>query len=523
LQAVNGAQSLIRTLVGAGVDVCFTNPGTSEMHFVAALDSVPRMRAVLGLFEGVVTGAADGYARMAGRPAGALLHLGPGLGNGLANLHNARKGHVPVVAIVGDHATNHRGLGAPLESDIETVARNVSAWVRTSATAARVGADAADAVAAAAGAPGQVATLILPADVSWNAGGRVAAAVTPAGPATVPAEVIAEVAAAVRSGDPALLLLGGPVLADPAALAAAQAICAATGARMLAETFPTRLARGAGITPVERLGYFAEQATAQLDGVGHLLLVGAAPPVTFFAHPGRPNELAPEGCQVHPVAGPADDGAAALDALAAALSADAATDAAPPAVRRPTRPTGALDAAAIARAIGALLPEGAIVSDEAITSGAPLPDATAGAPPHDWLTLTGGAIGQGLPVATGAAIACPDRKVLALQADGSAMYTLQALWTQAREGLDVTTIIYNNASYEILKVELDRVGATGAGERALDLYDIGRPRLDFVALARGMGVPGTRAETAEQFTAQLERALAEPGPVVIDAAVPQLG
>jgi len=516
---VNGAQSLIHTLVGAGVDVCFANPGTSEMHFVAALDSVPRMRCVLGLFEGVVTGAADGFARMAGRPAGALLHLGPGLGNGLANLHNARKGHVPVVTIVGDHATYHRGLGAPLESDIETVARNVSAWVRTSATAGRVGADAADAVAAAAGAPGQVATLILPADVSWTDGGRVAAAVTPAGRATVPGEAIAEVAAAVRSDAPALLLLGGPLLADPAALGAAQRICAATGARMLAEVFPTRLARGAGVVPVERLGYFAEQAGAQLDGVAHLVLAGAAPPVAFFAHPGRPNELTPPGCRTHVLAGPADDGAGALDALATALRAPATTV---PARPRPQRPRGALDAAAIARAVGAVLPEGAIVSEEAITSAVHLPDATAGGPPHDWLTLTGGAIGQGLPVATGAAIACPDRRVLALQADGSAMYTLQALWTQAREGLDVTTVIYNNASYEILKVELDRVGVSEAGDRARALYDLGRPRLDFVALARGMGVPATRAETAEQFTRHLERALAEPGPTLIDAVVPQV-
>jgi acetolactate synthase-1/2/3 large subunit len=517
---MNGAQSLIRSLVAAGVDVCFTNPGTSEMHFVAALDSVPRMRAVLGLFEGVVTGAADGFARMSGRPAAALLHLGPGLGNGLANLHNARRAGTPVVVIVGDHARYHRGLEAPLESDITTIARNVSTWIRTSAAPEHVGRDAADAVAAAIGAPGRIATLILPADVSWGDGGQVAAPVIPPGRATVGDDVIAGVADVLRSAAPAMLLLGGAVLADAGALDAAARVCAATGARMLGEVFPTRLVRGAGVAPLERLAYFTEVATRQLEGISHLVLVDASAPVAFFAHPGRPSRLTPEGCEVHALAGPADDGAQALRDLADALGAVRRAPALAAAATA-DRPSGALDAAAVARTIGALLPEGAIVSDEAITSGVPLPAATIAAPRHDWLTITGGAIGQGLPVATGAAIACPERKVIALQADGSAMYTLQALWTQAREGLDVTTVVYNNASYDILEIELQRVGADHAGPRARALYDIGRPRLDFTALARGMGVPATRAETADQFARQFEQALAAPGPALIDAIVPR--
>ena len=516
---MNGAQALIRTLVESGVDVCFANPGTSEMHVVAALDAVGDMRAVLGLFEGAVTGAADGYARMAGRPAAALLHLGPGLGNGLANLHNARRGGVPVVAIVGDHATWHRGRGAPLESDIATIARNVSRWIRSVGTPKDLGADAAAAAAAALGPPGQVVTLIVPADVSWSDGGVVAPAVAPTPRLGVPDDRIEEVAAVLRTAGPALLLVGGTVPADPAALDAAGRVAAAAGARVLSEVFPTRLARGAGVAPLERLAYFPEDAMAQLDGLAHLVLVEVDPPVGFFAYPDHDGLLVPDGCQIHTLAGPTDDGTAALAALADALDAPAAVrvDAA-----RPARPTGALDARAVAAAVGALLPEGAIVSDEALTAAAPLPAATRGAPPHDWLSITGGAIGQGLPVATGAAVACPDRRVLALQADGSAMYTLQALWTQAREGLDVTTVIYDNGAYEILAIEMARVGAEGAGPRARELLDLTGPRLDFVALAAGLGVPATRAETADELTRQLDAALATPGPTLIDAVIPRL-
>jgi len=515
---MNGAQALIRTLVGSDVDVCFTNPGTSEMHFVAALDSVPEMRGILGLFEGVVTGAADGYARMADKPAATLLHLGPGLGNGLANLHNARRARTPVVNIVGDHATYHKQHDAPLESDIESVARNVSGWIREPATTGEVAPAAADAVAAAIGPPGLVATLLLPADVSWLDGAE------PTGPRTVtPRAIVTDdavdgAAKVLVSGEPCVLLLGGSAM-RAGGLEAASRVANATGAKLLGETFPARLERGAGLPPIERLGYLAEFMVAQLAGARHLVLVDAKAPVSFFAYPEKPSYLVPNGCAVHVLASPADDAVGALERLADVVGAGAEAATHQPA-ERPDRPTGELTGEAVAAAVGALLPEGAIVSDEANTQGLWAAPATAGAPPHDWLTLTGGAIGQGLPVATGAAVACPDRKVLCLEADGSAMYTLQSLWTQVREGLDVTTVIFSNRSYAILNLELSRVGAEPPGPKARSMLDLSNPDLDFVALAQGMGVPAARATTAEEFTTTLERAIAEDGPQLVEAVLP---
>jgi acetolactate synthase-1/2/3 large subunit len=516
---VNGAHAAARTLLDSGVEVCFANPGTSELHFVAALDDEPALRAVPCLFEGVATGAADGYGRMTGRPAATLLHLGPGLGNGLANLHNARRAATPVVNLVGDHATFHKKYDAPLESDVDALARTVSGWVRRCDDAATVGGDVAEAVAAATSAPGQVATVLLPADVSWSDGARPAPPVAARPPAAVPEQTIAAVAEALRSGEPAALLLGTTATREPA-LRAASRIAAATGARLLCETFPARLERGAGLPAVERLGYLAEGAMAQLDGVRHLVLAGARAPVSFFAHPDLPGLLAPEGCRTHTLATTADDTAAALGRLADTVAADT-----PPVLQaagRPAVPTGALTAETAAAAVGALLPEGAIVVDEANTSGLWLPGATAGGPRHDWLTLTGGAIGQGLPLAAGAALACPDRPVLCLEADGSALYTLSALWTHAREGLDITTVIFANGAYAILTMESRRLGIPADGPARRDLLDLTRPGLDFVALARGMGVPASRATTAEDFTAQLHKALAEPGPHLVEAVVPAL-
>jgi acetolactate synthase-1/2/3 large subunit len=517
---VNGAEALIRTLVDSGVDTCFMNPGTSEMHFVAALDAVPEMRGVLGLFEGVATGGADGYARMKDHPAAVLLHLGPGLGNGLANLHNARKGSVPIVNVVGDHATYHKQYDAQLESDIETVARNVSpGWVRRSASTAGLAADAAEAVAAALGPPGQVATLILPADISWSDGGSPAGPAAIAPPRSVDPGVVETVAKALRSDGPAALLLGGTGLRERG-LRAANRIAAATGAQLLAETFPTRVERGAGLPEPTRLAYLAEFASMQLAPLRRLVLVGAKAPVSFFAYPGRDSYLVPEDCELIELATVEHDVGEVLEQLADAL--DAPDAPVPSGGPRPERPIGALTADAIAAALGALLPEGAIVSDEAQTSGLSNPGATVEAPPHSWLCLTGGAIGQGLPVATGAAVAAPGRRVVALEADGSALYTMQSLWTQAREGLDVTTIIYNNRSYSILNMELNRVGVDQPGPKALSMLDLHRPDIDFVSLSKGLGVPATRAETAEELTSQLEASLATPGPSLIEAMVPPI-
>ena len=516
----NGAQALMQTLVDAGVEVCFTNPGTSEMHFVAALDSQPRMRAVLCLFEGVATGAADGYARMAGKPAATLLHLGCGLGNGLANLHNARKGKVPVLNIVGDHATDHVQYDAQLQSDIETVARNVSpGFVRTSKRTADLCRDAVDAIIAAKGPPGQVATLILPADVSWGEGGVPEPAPRIERPVATDDARVQATADAIRSGGRTALLLGGAALREDALQIAAR-IAAHSGVKLFAETFPTRMERGVGLPAVERIAYLAEMASLQLRNFDRLVLADAKAPVSFFAYPGKKSYLAPEGCAVLNLAAPEQDAVASLKKLAMMLGADNALPATAPAAR-PEAPRGkGLTAEKVCKAVGHLLPENAILVDEAITSGLMLSKYTAGAPRHDLLTLTGGAIGQGLPNAVGAAIACPDRPVLALIGDGTSMYTIQALWTMARENLNVTAVIFNNASYSVLNVELERVGAEEAGPKAKAQLDLRGPTLNFTKISEGMGVPAVRVSEPEAFTRELEKALRTPGPHLIEAVVP---
>ena len=514
----NGAQALIRTLVDAGVTTCFTNPGTSEIQFVAELDAVPEMRAVLTLFEGVASGAADGYARMSDAPGATLLHLGPGLGNGLANLHNARRAKVPVLNIVGDQATYHVKYDAPLQSDIETLARNVSGWLRTSKRSEELCCDAVEAITAATGPPGQVATLIVPADVAWRDGAQVAALPEPATSPAAAGEAIEAIADAIRSDRRTGILLGGRALRERGLLAAAR-IAAATGTKLLAEMFPARLERGAGLPAVERLLYWPELASSQLEGLEQLILVDTSSPVTFFAYPGKRSLLVPDGCQVYELAAATSDVLKSLEELVEALDAAHAQ----PALQQPSmppRPTGALNAAAVCQAVGATLPEGAIVSDEAITSGFALPPCTAGGPRHDWLTLTGGAIGQGLPAAVGAAIACPDRPVIALQADGSGLYTIQSLWTMAREQLDVTVVLFNNRSYSILDAELLRAGVHDAGAHAKAQLGLRDPDLDFVALATGLGVAARCVDAGEMLTAALEEALAEPGPHLIEVVIP---
>ncbi len=518
---MNGAESLIKTLVDGGVEVCFTNPGTSEMHFVAALDEVDGMRCVLCLFEGVVTGAAHGYAVMARKPASTLLHLGPGLGNALANAHNAKKGHVPMVNIVGDHATYHLKYDAPLTSDIEGIAGPVSHWVYSSSAAGEIAQDAATAIQQAG--HGQVATLILPADISWgdNPGGAAAATEVPA-LTVITRDRVQRARSLLGNGKPTVILVGGREVTAAQGEQLSR-IAQSSGARVLTETFPSRVRRGAGTAAIERLPYLAELAIEELKGTEQLILIGADAPVSFFAYPNVPSVLSPDGCDVLPLAGPDDDIDEALDALVDALGAGAQA----PALRPqdiPPAPTGALDANTAAQALAHHMPEDAIVVDEGITSGLACFPATATTRPHDWLNLTGGSIGWGLPAATGAAIAQPGRKVICLEGDGSAMYTIQSLWTMAREQLDVTVILFNNRKYSVLEIEFARTGARGGkpGPKAASSLAIGSPDMDFQAMASGMGVHATVATTAEEFSEQLGEAMAQQGLWLIDARIPPL-
>jgi acetolactate synthase-1/2/3 large subunit len=514
---MNGAQSLLQTLVNGGVEVCFTNPGTSEMHFIAALDRVHGMRAVLGLFEGVCTGAADGYARMAGKPAATLLHLGPGLGNGFANLHNARRANTPLVNIVGDHATYHLQHDPPLATDIEAIVRGFSGWVRRSRSAADVPADAADALVAAMAPPGGVATLILPADCVWGESRAPAPAPSVPRPAPVNPERIREVADVLRQGEPTVILLAGALCTEEG-LRLAGRIARATGVRLVGNRVNSRTWCGAGRVVVERLPYPIEPSLAMLRGTAHLVLVGSPTPVPFFAWPGKPNWIVPEDCRIHVLAAPTEDGLGALRSLAEDVRAAGDVSACYP-DQRPPLPTGAITPEKVWRALAALMPENAVVSDEGVTSSRDAETWTVGAPPHDWLNVTGGSIGQGLPVATGAALACPGRKVFAMESDGAGMYTLQALWTQARERLDVVTVIFANRAYKILRGELAQMGIAEPGPKAAAVLDLENPTLNWVKLAEGLGVPGSRAGSCEEFSDQLRDAVRHPGPRLIEVTV----
>lgn len=512
---MNGAESLVRTLIESGVDTCFTNPGTSEMHFVAALDQVPGMRSVLGLFEGVVTGAADGYARMANKPAATLLHCGPGLGNGIANLHNAQKAGSPVVNIVGDHATWHVAYNAPLTADVEGLAKPVSAWVKTSKSSKDVATDGAAAVAASMQYPGCIASLILPGDTAWEE----ATAAAPAQPTpAIPAldnSAVTNAAARLKNGKRTAILMGARTLREQPLKTAAR-IAAATGATLIAPTANARMTRGAGIVTIESVPYPVDQALEFLADYEQIITVCAQEPVAFFAYPNKPSSLMPVGCELIELAARDQDGVDALQKLASELGAESDVE-----ITRhdlPPLPLGERLTPEVINAIAAhRMPEQAIVIDEAVTAGRSLQELTAGAAVHDLLQIVGGSIGIGPPLAVGAAIACPDRKVLALQADGSAMYTLQALWTQAREQLDITTVIYANRAYAILQHELKNVGAK-TGKVAQDMMRLDMPELDFVSLAKGMGVEGERVTTADEFDRALQKGLATDGPYLIEAS-----
>ncbi len=536
--ALNGAESLVATLAASGVGLCFANPGTSEMHFVAALDRVPGVRCVLALFEGVATGAADGYYRMAGKPAATLLHLGPGLGNGLANLHNARKARSGIVNIVGDHARGHARFESPLKSDAEGIARTVSHWVRSSAQAADVGSDGAAAVAATRdGAVGRIATLLLPADTAWGAGGRVAVAGPAAQltaqvptPATAPDDaVVAAARLLTRLGPQSMLLLGAGGAASEQAQQLAAAIAAQTGCRLMAEFYNARMPAGLGRPRIERLAYAVDAAAAQLAQTEAIVLAGAVEPIAFFAYPGKPSQLKRPGASLLTLAEAQQDVPALLQALAdelgvgrqaagrtAALAASG-TALHPAAVPPSALRTGALTPEAIAWVVSATLPEHAVVVDEAVSSGRGFAPAMAGAAPHDWLQVMGGAIGFGLPGAVGAALGAPGRPVLVLEGDGSAMYTVQALWTMARESLPIGVLIFANRAYRILQGELLGVGARIQGDKAAAMLSLASPAIDWVSLARGQGVPGVRVDTAEALAKALRDGWASRGPWLVEA------
>ncbi|MGC2169262.1 MAG: acetolactate synthase large subunit [Acidimicrobiales bacterium] len=513
---MNGARALLSTLGANDVTVCFANPGTSEMHFVAALDESPEMRAVLCLFEGVATGAADGYARVTGRPAATLLHLGPGLANGWANLHNARRAHVPIVNVVGDHATYHAIYDAPLQSNIESLAEPLEGWYRRSTTSDRLAADLAEAVAASYGPPGRIATLVVPADVSW--GDVEVQSIWP----------VARRAPRVEVGDEELalsvhvlrtrrtvILLGGSL--DRASLVLAYRVAAATSSRVMTETFPTIIERGAGVPEPERLNYLSEFALDQLKNAETVILVGAREPAGFFAYPNVASRLVPDAAEIVDLVAPGGDVKAALHALVDALDAPLVEISA---LSAPLAPTGELTSRSFAAAVAATLPEDVIIADESNTSGVHLASEMIGAAPHRSMTLTGGAIGFGLPVALGAGVASRAR-VLALESDGSMMYTPQALWSMAREGLDVTVVGLSNRSYAILNFELARVGAHASGIQSARLLDIDDPTLDLAGMATSLGVPSERATTAEELVTALERSYATSGPTFIEAVLPR--
>jgi acetolactate synthase-1/2/3 large subunit len=513
---MNGADALIETLLANEVDACFANPGTSEMQFVAALDGQPKMRPVLCLFEGVATGAADGFGRMADRPACTLLHLGPGYGNGLANLHNARRAFTPLVNVIGDHATYHRQYDAPLNSDIPTLVGPNSLWVKSADAADDVSAVAAEAVAASFGPPGGPVSLILPADSAWTE--TTVGAVKARKPERLPptGEAIETAARAVRAAKKTVLLIGGQACRAEAMVQAAR--LSAYGVRVLADTFVARQVRGAGHFQPGRMQYFGEAALADLAGTDLILLAGTSQPVAFFAYPDRPSLLVPDGCSLMTLARRGEDAAAGLRALADALGAPASGPAQP--LKRPeAAPTGPMTPQAAGVSIARHLPEGAIICDDSVTSGGGAASQAGTAAPHEVLALTGGAIGQAIPLSIGAAVACPDRKVLSLNGDGAAMYTVQGLWTIARENLDVTVVVFANHAYRILGIELTRTGAGEAGPSAAKLLDLGDPRIDWVSMAKAMGLPAVRCETAESFETAFAAAMRQTGPMFIEAAI----
>ena len=514
---MNGAESLVRTLVHNDVNVCFANPGTSEMHFVGALDKVPGIRCVLGLFEGVLTGAADGYYRMSGKPASTLLHLGPGLANSLANIHNAKKANSGMINIIGQHTLQHLKVESPLTSDIEAIAQPMSHWVKTSMKSIEVSKDGAEAIEYAKKVPGKIASLILPADTAWGEGGDIITAKELDPRRKVDESIILKVAKVLTNGKHSTLLLGGGALTEEATLLAGK-ISAKTGCGIITEAANARLSRGAGRLDMFRIpgAGVVDRALSMLEKVGQLILVASKPPVAFFGYPDKPSLLYKEGAPISKLVEVEEDIVSALTDLAIELGAINEVPNHVAVSKRPDRPSGNISKEKLAMAIGAMLPENAIVVDESVTTGRDFFPATAGSPPHDWLNNRGGSIGYGMPVSIGAAIACPEKKVILLEGDGSGMYTVQSLWTMARENLDITILIFANRTYEILRGELTNVGVQNPGPRAVDMLTLDRPHIDWVNMAKGMGVEALQVNDCNNLLKALDAGIKKDGPFLIE-------
>lgn len=511
---MNGAESLVHTLIGHGLKVCFANPGTSEMHFVAALDRIPGLRCIPGLQENVVTGMADGYARVLREPAITLLHCGPGLANGLANIHNAKKARVPMLNIVGDQAAHHAKFDPPLATDTVSLAKSSSHWVKRVRKSADVGKAAAEAIRAARTAPGQITTLVLPSDASWNEGGKFVAPLKPKAAPTIDMRNVRKAARILREKRNVLLLLGGNALMAKAQKHAA-AIQAKASCRIMAESINSYQQRGQGRLPIERVPYPAPAAIDVLKDVKHIITVCSRAPLGFFAYPGLPSHHYPPKATVTSLCSVGQDAAGALAALAEELAARPFQLAAQ---SRPAIPMGKPSSAGLGDMLGAVIPEGAIIADESITLGAEMFTGSHAAAPHDWMMVTGGAIGYGMPCATGAAVAGAGRRVINMQADGSAMYTVQALWTQAREKLPVTTVILSNRKYQILIAEYGNVGAN-PGPTAMNMLDLGNPDMDWVKIANGMGVEAAKTETLEGCAELMLHSYKSPHPFLIELEI----
>jgi len=513
-----GAHCLIEMLVQAGIEVCFANPGTSEMQFVAALDDEPRLRPILNLFEGVVTGAADGYARMSLRPAATLLHLGPGLANGLANMHNAQKAGSPMINIIGDHTTFHKVYDAPLNSDIEATAAPYSHWVRTTPSVDALPKDAAEAIAAAMSCNGQIASLVLPADVAWTACDHAGAEIRRVPPGQPDAKAISKAAQWLSNGKRTGIILGGHGLHGDGLLHAGR-IAKATGATLFSPYASARVTRGAGLPELNQIPFSIDLAIETLRDFEQVLLIGTREPVAFFAYPGKPSKIIAESTALLSVASPSQDVTLALSALCDELQAGPErNDMAPAEIPSPAD-NAPITPDTLAQVVSGALIEDTILVDEGVTSSRGIYRCSKEAARHDLLVNVGGSIGDGLPLALGAAVACPDRPVLCISGDGSAAYTLQALWSMAQQNLNVTVVICANRDYSILKGEMVRVGAMQSNDPPHPLLELRGPHMDWVHLGQGFGVPSYQCTTAGDLRAALDRELVGDGPVLIEAVM----